>query len=447
MTRKVTHGTRCPKSPPQQPGLASTDRTAYRTLDDMAKGKRPAARWASPRWVDADDLPASNGHPFFERLKRILEESGFDAFVEQTCAPFYAERRRRSSLRPGRYFRLLLIGYFEGLSSERGIAWRVSDSLSLRSFLDLDLREAAPDHSTLSRTRRRIDEETHKNVFTWVLERAAEADLVRGKKISIEATTLEAKAAMRSIARRGTGESHETFLRRLAEASGIATPTRAELARFGRLGKAKTASNMSVRFPHELAVGSQSSDREGGPRRWQDGRTGETPPEKEAARKAVYGNRRRTRGGRGRRLQRRRGELVERPVARRCETGGLRRVWVRAHENVRKRVLIGAAGCNLGPLLRRLTGIGRPRSLQGRAKAAEETFCVRVRVTSGEPMEEEITYKVQATCALQAFDRAPIDGLHFFCVAEEADGNTFTAEVRKQAGSPVYRIRDSFPTP
>ena len=131
-------------------------------------------------WVDTADLPTNAGHPFFERLNRVLEEAGFDAFVEELCAAFYAARMGRPSLRPGRYFRLLLIGYFEGLSSERGIAWRVADSLSLRSFLDLDVTEAAPDHSTLSRTRRLIDVETHVSVFTWVLERLVDAGLVRG---------------------------------------------------------------------------------------------------------------------------------------------------------------------------------------------------------------------------------------------------------------------------
>ena len=134
---------------------------------------------------------------------------------------------------------MLFIGYFEGLSSERGIAWRVSDSLSLRSFLDLEVTEASPDHSVLSRPRRRIDEETHVAVFTWVLERVAEAGLVRGKTVGVDATTLEANAAMRSIERRDTGESYEAFVRRLAEASGIATPTRAELGRFDRSRKNK----------------------------------------------------------------------------------------------------------------------------------------------------------------------------------------------------------------
>ncbi len=183
-------------------------------------GKKPAARQGSPLWVTTADLPTSAGHPFFERLNRVLDDAGFDAFVEGLCAAFYASRMGRPSLRPGRYFRMLLIGYFEGLSSERGIAWRVADSLSLRSFLDLAVTEASPDHSTLSRTRRLIDVETHEAVFTWVLERLSAADLVRGKTVGIDATTLEANAAMRSIERRDTGESYEAFIERLAEASG-----------------------------------------------------------------------------------------------------------------------------------------------------------------------------------------------------------------------------------
>ena len=370
---------------------------------------------------------------------------------------FYAARLGRPSLRPGRYFRLLLIGYFEGLSSERGIAWRVADSLSLRTFLDLDVTDAAPDHSTLSRTRRLIDEETHAEVFTWVLSRVADAGLVRGKTIGIDATTLEANAAMRSIERRDTGESYEAFVRRLAEASGIETPTRAELARFDRSRKDRKTSNKEWQSPQdpnaknakmkdgrthlahkaehgvdletgaivsvtvqeasegdtatlpetltmaaeqveavqpdgagveevvadkgyhsdetlvaldELGVRSYVSEPERGQRCWQDKKTGETPPEKRAAQKVLYGNRRRIRGARGRRLQRRRGELVERPFAHQYETGGLRRVWVCGQGNVRKRVLIQAAGCNLGLLLRRLTGVGTPRSLQGRALSA-----------------------------------------------------------------------------
>ena len=159
-------------------GSQSTAEIDFRTLNGMAMGEKPAARQAAPMWVNTKDLPTSGGHPFFERLNRILAESGFGTFVEGLCAAFYADRLGRPSLRPGRYFRLLFIGYFEGLSSERGIAWRVADPLRLRSFLDLEVTKAAPDHSTLSRTRRRTDVETHAAVFTWVLERLAQAGLV-----------------------------------------------------------------------------------------------------------------------------------------------------------------------------------------------------------------------------------------------------------------------------
>ena len=359
-------------------------------------------------WVTTADLPTNAGHRFFERLNRVLEEARFDAFVEGLCAVFYATRMGRPSLRPGRYFRMLFIGYFEGLSSERGIAWRVSDSLSLRSFLDLDVTEASPDHSTPPRTRRLIDVETHVTVFTSVLERVSAAGLVRGKTVGIDATTLEANAAMRSIERRDTGESYEAFIRRLAEASGVETPTRADLARFDRSRKGRKTSNKEWQSPQdpdakvakmkdgrthlahkaehgvdletgailsvtvqdasegdsatlpetltmvaeqveavqpdgsgvaevvadkgyhsdktlvaldEIGVRSYVSEPERGQRCWQDKKTGETPPEKRAAQRALYGNRRRIRGDRGRRLQRRRGELVERPFAHQYETG------------------------------------------------------------------------------------------------------------------------------
>ena len=125
-------------------------------------------------WVPTADLPKSGGHPFYERLNRVLDDAGFDAFVEAQCASFYADGVGRPSLAPGRYFRLLLLGYFEGLDSERAIAWRAADSLSIRTFLDFALHEAPPDHSTLSRTRRLIDLETHQAVFTWVLQRLAD---------------------------------------------------------------------------------------------------------------------------------------------------------------------------------------------------------------------------------------------------------------------------------
>ena len=196
----------------------------------MAMGKRRRRARQSTMWVATADLPKSAGHPFYERLNRTLDEAGFDAFVEAQCAAFYADGVGRPSLAPGRYFRLLLLGYFEGLDSERAIAWRAADSLSIREFLDFALHEAPPDHSTLSRTRRLIDLETHQAVFTWVLQRLADAHLVQGYTIGIDATTLEANAAMRSIVRRDTGAGYDAWLTRLAEASGIATPTRARRA-------------------------------------------------------------------------------------------------------------------------------------------------------------------------------------------------------------------------
>ena len=398
-------------------------------------------------WVSAADLPRGGGHPFYERLNRILEAAGFDAFVEGLCAQFYAAKMGRPGLAPGRYFRLLLIGYFEGLDSEREIAWRAADSLGLRAFLRLALPASPPDHSTISRTRRLFSVEAHQAVFGWVLERLAESGLVSGKTLGIDATTLEANAAMRSIVRRDTGEDYTAFLTRLAQASGIETPTAEDLARFDRKRKKKKTSNKDWTHPHDpdakvakmkdgsthmahkvehavdmetgavvgvtiqgadkgdtatlvetlttaaeqveavlpegsgveevvadkgyhsnetlvdlAAVGVRShiAEPERGRRNWKG---------REEARDAVYGNRRRIRSERGRRLQRRRGEMVERPFAHLYETGGMRRVYLRGHPNILKRLLVHVAGLNLGLLLRQVIGVGTPRGLQGRAAA------------------------------------------------------------------------------
>jgi transposase len=201
-------------------------------------------------WVVVKDLPQSVSHPFYEKLNRLLAEHGFDDFVETQCRPFYAEKMGRPSLVPGKYFRLLLLGYFEGLDSERGIAWRAADSSGVRAFLGLALTEAAPDHSTISRTRRLIDLDTHRAVFTWVVQCLGIAGLVKGKTIAIDATTLEANAALRSIVRRDTGESYHDFLTKLAQASGIETPTRADLAKLDRKRKNK-GSNKDWEHPHD----------------------------------------------------------------------------------------------------------------------------------------------------------------------------------------------------
>ena len=216
----------------------------------MAMGRRKDRARTPSLWIAANELPVTGGHPFYQRLNRVLDEHGFDEFVEGQCAPFYAATLGRPSLTPGTYFRLLLIGYFEGIDSERGIAWRTADSLALRGFLGLGLNEAPPEHSTISRTRRLIDLETHRSVFLWILQVLATEDLVKGQTIGIDATTLEANAALRSIVRRDSGETYQDFLTRLAQASGIETPTRADLARLDRK-RPKKGRNQDWQHPHD----------------------------------------------------------------------------------------------------------------------------------------------------------------------------------------------------
>ncbi len=418
----------------------------------MAMGRRAKQRRQETLWIAHTELPRTVAHPFYEQLNRLLEERGFDDFVEGQCARFYAERMGRPSLVPGQYFRLLLIGYFEGIEGERGIAWRAADSLALRHFLGLKLSEMPSDHSTISRTRRLIAVETHQAVFRWVLELLAEKGLLKGKTVGIDATTLEANAAMRSIVRRDTGEGYEEFLRRLAEESGIATPTREQLAKLDRK-RVKKGSNEDWVNPHdpeagitkmkdgrthlaykaehavdletgavvavtvatgdagdtstiletlpqagehiaevacvtnneevgervqaegpreavtdkgyhsndtlqalaEVEVRTYISEPDRGRRRWKD---------KPEAQQAVYGNRRRICGERGKQLLRWRGELLERSFAHAYETGGMRRVYLRGRENVLKRVLIHVGALNLSLVMRQQLGKGTPRGLQ-----------------------------------------------------------------------------------
>ena len=204
----------------------------------MALGKRKTQQ-QERIWIEAASLRRPASHPFYERLNQILEEKKFDEFSELQSHKFYSEGTGRPGLAPGIYFRLLLIGYFEGIDSERGIAWRVSDSMSLRSFLEIGPDEATPDHSTISRTRRLIDMETHQSIFSWILEILGGRGLLKGNTVGVDATTLEANAALRSIVHRRTGESYEEFLKKLAEESGIETPTKEQLAKFDRKRKKK----------------------------------------------------------------------------------------------------------------------------------------------------------------------------------------------------------------
>ena len=207
----------------------------------MAMGTRKRRQRQEQLWVTHTELVTGPGHPFYKRLSQLLDGEKFDEFCEQECAKFYADSNGRPSLTPGTYFRLLLVGYFEGIDSERGIAWRVADSLGLRKFLGFGLDEETPDHSTISRTRRLMDVDTHRKVFFWALGLLADRELVKGKTVAIDATTLEANAAMRSIVRRDNGASYDEFLQGLAKESGIQTPTREDLARLDRKRKKKGA--------------------------------------------------------------------------------------------------------------------------------------------------------------------------------------------------------------
>ena len=419
----------------------------------MAMGRRNKGQQPT-LWIETAQLSTGPGHPFYSRLNKLLDKHGFDAFVEDACAAFYAETMGRPSMPPAVYFRLLLVGYFEGLDSERGIAWRLADSLSLRTFCGYELTDATPDHSTISRTRRLLSDEVHAAVFSWVLAVLLKAGLIKGKTFGLDATTLEANAAMRSIVRRDSGESYPEYLKGLAEADGEPEASRSELARKDRKRK-KKASNKDWKNPHDpdakiakmkdgrthlahkaehvvdlssgavVAVTVQPADRgdttsqeesleeaaenlanlldeeaatelseenllkevvadrgyhsnavlethrkvgirsyisepKRPRRRWRG---------KKEAQEAVYANRRRLRGERSRALHRLRAERVERSFAHCYETGGMRRIHLRGHGNIRKRILVHVAAFNLGLAMRQLLGSGTPRELRARAQA------------------------------------------------------------------------------
>ena len=412
----------------------------------------------------ASERVEAPGHPFYERLNDVLNEAGFDAFCEQRCRGFYHQKLGRPSLVPGVYFRLLLIGFFEGIDSERGIGWRVADSLSLRRFLNYGLNEATPDHVTISRTRRLLDEATHQAVFRFVLTEVARRGLLKGKTIGIDATTLEANAAMRSIVRRDTSESYMGYLRRLAAEAGIDASDDDAVRRMDRKRKKKTSNKEWVN-PHDRqaevtkmkdgtthlaykaeqavdletgaivaisthggAVGDSESVQETLPaageaiaeqiatptaqgqykvheqglrevvtdKGYHSGaglatmsgmgvRTYVSVPRqprrnwegKREQQAAVYANRRRVAGERGKSLLRRRGELLERPFAHQYETGAMRRLHVRGRGNVAKRVLLQAAAFNLALILRTMTRAGTPRGL---ADLKRKLFCALLRV-------------------------------------------------------------------
>lgn len=205
----------------------------------MAMGTRKKRERQEDLWVVSSEVVGTPAHAFYDRLNQILDQHHFDHNVEQLCRRYYKGRLGRPSITPGVYFRSLLLGYFEGIDSERGIAWRLADSLSMRKFIAYALTEETPDHSTISRTRRLYSVETHKAVFRWVLKILDEEGLVEGKTVSIDATSLEANAAMRSLVRRDNGQKYDDYLKDLAKAAGIENPTREQLARLDRKRKKK----------------------------------------------------------------------------------------------------------------------------------------------------------------------------------------------------------------
>jgi transposase len=404
----------------------------------MAMGRKKSKQ--SELWVTAEEITKPASHPFYAKVNEVLEECKFDRKVEQLCERFYKPVKGRPSIAPGVYFRALLIGYCEGISSERGIAWRLADSLSLREFLGFNLGDQTPDHSTLSRTRRLLPVETHRAVFHWFVWALSAKGLLNGQTLGIDATTLEANAAMRSIVRRDTGAKYVEYLTGLATAAGIENPTPEQLARLDRKRKKKTsnkdwkspadpdsriakmkdgrthlahkaehavdlnsgalvavtlqaadqgdtttvAQTLSEARSHveflsesgvqdvvadkgyhsgavlaaveETAVSTVIAEPERGQRNWIG---------REAERDLVYANRQRVRSERGRRLLKLRSELVERSFAHMYDTGGMRRTHLRGRDNILKRLLIHAAAFNIALLVRKLHGIGKPRTLQG----------------------------------------------------------------------------------
>ena len=422
----------------------------------MAMGTRKNRERQEPLWY-RNELPEAPGHPFYKRLNEVLERALFDGFCEQHCRRFYHEKVGRPSLPPGMYFRLMMIGFFEGIDSERGIAWRVADSLTLRQFLGIGLDERTPDHVTISRTRRLVEESTHQEVFGWVLQQLARGGLIKGKTIGVDSTTLEANAAMKSIVRRDTQESYTGYLQRLVAAEGIEAEDAAALRRMDRKRSKKMSNDewvnpndpeaeitrlkdgrTALAYKAEQAVDMQSGaivavTTHGGaaadtetiqqtvceagaavaeliPEKTPDGEcqvhpegVGEVVADKgyhsndalrelrtmqvrtyiaepdrgrrnwkgrQAEKQAVYANRRRIWGGRGKQLQAQRGERIERNFAHQFDTGGIDRLYVRGCRNVHKKLLIQAAACNLALLMRALLGAGKPKAAHERLTAA-----------------------------------------------------------------------------
>jgi len=428
----------------------------------MAMGRRRKERQET-LFIATEGLSRSPGHPFYQKLNELLAEAGFDRWIEGRCQRYYAteEKRGQPSIPPGVYFRMLLIGYFEGIDSQRGIAWRCADSLSLRHFLGVPLGEATPDHSTLTVTRNRLPREVFDEVFQFVLRIAVNKKLLSGKTVGVDSTTLEANAAMKSIVRRDTGEDWKEYVTRLMREDGTIEagqePTDAEIRRYDKKRKNKRVSNEEWMSPNDpesritqlkdgrthlaykaehvvdlksdlvvaaeirpadhpdtetlvdSVIAAQANLKEAGsqteieevaadkgyhaahtlelseafglrtyipePRRPHRLRWTDKPPEFQHA---VYANRRRIKRAKSKRWQRLRSERCERTFAHVCDTGGMRRTWVKGVAKLAKRYLIAVAAHNLGRILRKLFGIGKPKALQGEGVLAALAYLLVV---------------------------------------------------------------------
>jgi transposase len=414
----------------------------------MAMGKRKQQQ--AELFVMTADLPKSAGHPFYRKLNELLAEADFDRWVEDRCQPYYKqeEKRGQPSIPPGLYFRMLLVGYFEGIDSQRGIAWRCADSLSLREFLGVPLGKATPDHSTLTNTRKRLPPEVFDELFQFVLSIAAAKKLVSGKTVGVDSTTLEANAAMKTIVRRDTGEDWKEYVTRLMREEGVVAedekPTDEEVRRYDQKRKGKKVSNedwvsatdadsriaqlkdgrthLAYKAEHvvdlktdlllaaEVVLANQADTAtlvdsvikaqvnlnaieadieieeiaaDKGYHAvatlefcdWLNMRTYIPEPKRphqskwtdkpEGCQAAVYANRRRVKRAKSKKLQKLRSERCERSFSHVCDSGGMRWSWLRGLEDVTKRYVIAAAAHNLGRILFKLFGVGKPRALQG----------------------------------------------------------------------------------
>ena len=430
----------------------------------MALGRRRSIQ--QELFIVKDDIVKAPAHPFYTRLDRVLREHDFDAFCEALCRPYYADGFGRPGLAPGVYFRLLMLGYFERIPSERQIAWRVADSMSLRQYAGYGMTQETPDHSTISKTRRRLPLSVHSAVFSKVLEMLIAAGLLRGKKIGVDATTLQANASLRALVHNVSGKSYREYVKSLMaeDPNEPEDPSAEDIARFDRRRKGKKLSNRHWKNPHnpeakiaklkdgrthfaekcehavDLETGAvvgltvqradlgdtttvertlqeaaaqlqaveprleEQSQREpcgpgrphrrswiqclvadkgyhsaavcaqilnqgiqpvisepkGGRRRWQGERRKQ---------QAFYTNRVHVRSDAGKRLLRKRGELIERAFTHYLDEGGMRRVWLKGHANIAKRLLVHVAGFNLGLLMRKLIGAATPRAWASRVGA------------------------------------------------------------------------------